>query len=76
MKICGFRSIVAKKDQTRYVELYLLSDRPEPNVVGSRCEVLFLREDMIMNVELLAVDSNAQIFYNRFGRPESVVLSI
>ena len=43
---------------------------------GSRCDSFFVRADMIDNLDLLDVGCLAQVLFNRFGRPDRVVLSI
>ena len=72
--VVGFKCIVSKKDSTKYVELHLLSE--DRFVTGSRCDTFFVREDMIDNVDFLDVGCNVQILFNRFGRPDRVVISV
>lgn len=72
--VVGFKCIVSKKDSTKYVELHCLSE--DRYINGSRCDTFFVRYDMIDNVELLDVGCLAQILFNRYGRPDRVVLSV
>lgn len=70
MKVIGFRSITAKATGIQYTELYLIgSDR---FVIGERCESVFVRNDMITDIELLSVGVSAVVNYNRFGKVDSV----
>ena len=73
-KVVGIKSIVSKKDKTPYTELHLVSE--DKFVLGYRCETVFVRSDRITNLEALALDSDVTVFYNRFGRVESVSVLI
>lgn len=68
--VVGLKNVVAKKDGRRFVELHLLSD--DRFVSGKRCDVVFVSEEQISNLEALALDCEVSVFYNRFGRVESV----
>lgn len=72
MKVVGFKSVTAKKDGTKYVEIHFLSE--DRYVTGMRCDSIFVRCDMVTNIECLTVDSDIIVSYNRFGRPDSVTV--
>ena len=74
MVIVGFKKVVAKSNGVSYTELHLLCD--DRFITGQRCDVVFVRDDMISNLELLDVGVCCQIFYNRFGKPESINLFV
>ena len=73
MELVGIKSIVAKKDGTRFVELHLLSD--DRFVTGKRCEIVFVREENVVGLESIALGCTVRVLYNRFGRVESVEVS-
>lgn len=70
--VVGIKSIISKKDSTPYVELHFLSE--DRYVNGHRCDTVFVRKDMITNVDLLELNSEVDVLYNRFGRVESVIV--
>lgn len=72
--VVGFKVVVSKKDSVKYVEIHCLSD--DRFVTGSRCDTFFVRFDLIDNSDLLDVGVNAQVLFNRYGRPDRVILSI
>lgn len=73
MELVGIKSIVSKKDGTRFVELHLLSD--DRFVSGKRCEIVFVREENVVGLENIALGCTVRVLYNRFGRVESVEVS-
>lgn len=68
--VVGLRSVVSKTDGTHYTELHLQSS--DRFVNGVRCDVVFVRDDMIENIEDLCLNVAVDVFYNRFGRVQSV----
>ncbi len=68
--VVGIKSIVSKKDSRRFVELHLLTD--DRFVSGKRCEVVFVPVDNVSGIESLSLDSTVRVFYNRYGRVDSV----
>lgn len=68
--VIGIKTVKAKKDGTEFVELHTTYD--DQYVNGTAVESIFVRKDMIDNVELLDVGCGVQIFYNRFGRVDRV----
>lgn len=68
MECLGFRVVVSKKDGTKYREIYLLESNGVPNVTGTYCETVFLREDMIINADKLVPGASVRVLYSRFGQ--------
>lgn len=73
--VIGIKTVKAKKDGTEFVELHTTYD--DMYVNGTAVESIFVRKDMIDNVDLLDVGCGVQIYYNRFGRVDRVyVISV
>lgn len=72
--VFGFKKIIAKKDSTRFTELHLVSE--DRFVLGQRVDAVFVRDDIIENIEFLEVGSSVQLVYNRYGRVEKVVIVV
>lgn len=70
--VIGIKNIRAKKDGTEFVELHTTFD--DRFIEGTGVETVFVRKDMIDNVELLEIGCGVQIYYNRFGRVDRVAV--
>ena len=68
--VVGLKNVVSKKDGTRYVELHLLTE--DRFIDGQRCEIVFCRVDQVKNFNSLCIGAIVQVYFNRFGRVESV----
>lgn len=68
--VVGLRHVVSKKDGVKYVEIHTESD--DRFVDGYRCDVFFVRLDMIDRPGDLVVGSVINVAFNRIGRVDSV----
>lgn len=69
--LVGFKKVVAKTNGEVYFELHLLQD--DRYVTGQIAFNIFVRKDMINNLDSLVVGSVCEIYYNRFGKVDRVV---
>lgn len=70
--VVGFKTVKRKADGVAFVELHLLSE--DKFIIGHRCDSVFVRQDSIQNFNLLDLNVNVQVVYNRYGRVDSVVV--
>lgn len=70
--VVGIKKIVSKKDQKVYYELHLNVENRF--VDGYEAYSIFVNEDRIQNLDNLCVGCLCQIAYNRFARPETVIV--
>lgn len=72
--VVGIKKIVSKKDSNVYYELHMNAENRF--VDGYEAYSIFVGEDQISNVKDLCVGCLVDVTYNRFARPDKVLVLV
>ena len=73
-EVVGLKSVTAKSDGRRYVEIHTISD--DKFVTGKRCDSFFIAEERVDYFDALTIGALIDALYNRFGRVERITVFI